>query len=557
MPIRSSTLLGRLECAKDAFGRGARESKLELLRALDRRRLDRAPQVLRLHEALCFLRAYPDDARVLGAVESLVGHPASWFRTFDFEADSPLFENEGLPGSVIRYDFSLPLLRRMQRRFPGCFEIDWDELQDPNPLADALGLFVTSPECQGLDDISLDLSDWFAAARPDRFDTDLEFLVSLFTNGPLDDAARDLFYESCGIPVRFELADPGTARSELRWHVERVHYQKQALDRKRRTLASAARRPFARARTLSARQSEKMIALAQGALCARGLEIRTLRYANMDDVSLADCGRGLQIALIGVIPRYRDPLESHYCGLILKNGIPIAYGPGTVSLGCCEIGLNLFPEFRGAEVRFIYPQFVRTLHQLLGANYFFLTPYGMGRDNPAAIRTGAFWFYRKLGFRPTNPDVEELALQEEERMRANPRYRSNRAMLRRLSHTSVFFDLSGGAHRPLDLGAIGLLQSRFIAGIHGGDRRRAVKTCVSRVARVLGKKGVTRLAPERRRAWEILAPLLAMIPDLERWGARDKKRLLRILHEKGGAAERGVNRLVCAHARLCEALRDL
>ena len=257
------------------------------------------------------------------------------------------------------------------------------------------------------------------------------------------------------------------------------------------------------------------------------------------------------------MPRYRDPLESHYCTLVLKNGVPIAYGPGTVSLGCCEIGLNLFPEFRGAEVRFIYPQFVRALHQLLGASYFFLTPYGMGRDNPAAIRTGAFWFYRKLGFRPTNPDVEALALQEEQEMRAKPGYRSSRAMLRRMSDTSVFFDLSDGECRPLDLGVIGLHQSRFIAKINGGDRRRAVKSCISRVARSLGYKGVAKLSAERRRAWEMLAPLLATIPDLEYWSASDKKRVLRILYAKGGPDEREVDRMIRAHRRLCESLREL
>ena len=539
------------------FGADAAKRKLRLLtRIADGKRCS-ARDLLQLHDALCFLRAYPDNAQVLSAVESLIRLLRPWLHSLDIDPDSPLLENEGFPGAVTRYEFSLPLLQRMQPRFRDCFEIDWDELEDPNPLVNALGLLVTSPECQGLDDINLELGDWFAAARPDRSETDLEFLISLFANGSLGDAATDLFYESCSIPIRFELAEPGTARSELIWPVDRVHYQKQDLDRKRRTLASVVRRPFTHARKLSARQGEAIIALAQGALCARSLEIRTLSYANAHDVTLADCGRGLQIALIGVVPRYRDPLESHYCTLVLKNGVPIAYGPGTVSLGCCEIGLNLFPEFRGAEVRFIYPQFVRALHQLLGASYFFLTPYGMGRDNAAAIRTGAFWFYRKLGFRPTNPDVEALALQEEQQMRATPGYRSNHAMLRRMSDTSVFFDLSGGECRPLDLSAIGLHQSRFIAKIHGGDRRRAVQACISRVARALGHPGVAKLSPERRRAWEMLAPLLATIPDLEHWSARDKQRLLRILHEKGGPGERGVDRMIRAHDRLCVALREL
>ncbi len=274
-------------------------------------------------------------------------------------------------------------------------------------------------------------------------------------------------------------------------------------------------------------------------------------------MSLFSCGRGLAIALIGVVPRYRDPLESHYFFLVLKNGVPIAYGPSTVSLGCCEIGINLFPEFRGAEIRFIYPQFMRTLHHALGARYFFLTPYGMGEGNPAAIRTGAFWFYRKLGFRPVNPAIEELAREEEERMRREPGTRSSVTMLRRLSHTAAFFDLSDGACRPLDLGAIGLRQSRFIAESFAGDRGQCTERCIRRLAREMGLPKTPRLDPGERRAWEMLTPLLARIPGLADWSARDKRGLRRILRAKGGPSELAVDRLICAHEPLRAGLREL
>ena len=64
------------------------------------------------------------------------------------------------------------------------------------------------------------------------------------------------------------------------------------------------------------------------------------------DVCLVDCGRGLQVLLAGVLPPRRAPLEALFFFLILKNGVPIAYGPASSFLGCCEMGINLFPEFR-------------------------------------------------------------------------------------------------------------------------------------------------------------------------------------------------------------------
>ncbi len=543
--------------ASGSFGPEPAGTKRRLLREIESRSRHSARGLRVLHDVLCFLRAYPDDARVLRAVESVIAKLPVWLEVAGIDGASSALADTGFPGAVNHGELSLPLLRRMTRRIPGCFEIDWDEVEDDEHLLNALSLLVTSVECQALDDIGLDLTDWFESSRPSGCRTDLEFLLDLFERGTLEPTTRDLVFEDLRLPLRYALSERGAGRAEIVWPVDRVCYQRKALDRKRWPLAATIRRPFARVEGVGPSVGEELIHLAQRNLCARGLEIRTLSYANERDVTILDCGRGLRIALIGVVSRYRDPLESHYSCFVLKNGVPIAYGPSTVSLGCCEMGLNLFPEFRGAEIRFLYPQFMRAIHQVLGARYFFLTPYGMGEENPAAIRTGAFWFYRKLGFLPTNPEVEELAREEEERMRREPGYRSGPRELRRLSHTSAYLDLSEGECRPLDLGKIGLLQSRFLAERFDGDRPRAVQTCVRRLARLLGRKGVSRLPEGERRAWEILAPLLAMIPGLEHWSSSDKRALERILRRKGGVSERDVDRLLCAHGSLCSSLRDL
>ena len=81
MPVSTATLLRRFERAKDVFGPRARDKKIDLLRDLNRRTLNRASQVLRLHEALSFLRAYPDDREVLDRVEAMRSRktmPSRW-----------------------------------------------------------------------------------------------------------------------------------------------------------------------------------------------------------------------------------------------------------------------------------------------------------------------------------------------------------------------------------------------------------------------------------------------------------------------------------------------
>jgi len=569
-PMPSPRPVAALARVATAFGPAAAREKLRLLTEIEGTRRLSLRDLRAVHDVVCFLRAYPDDARVLAAVLAVVARLRDWLGSARAGGDREALAETGFPGSVVRGELGLSLLARMARRLPAALEIDWDELEAPGEeaLANLLGLLVTSGECQGLDDIGIPLREWFAACRPDGSASDLSFLMRLLADSALDDAARDLLFECCAVPLRYALDAPGTGRCELAWPVERVHYQRAELDRTLLPPAAVMRRAFPDSGRVSPARGEQLIHLAQLALCARGLEIRTLSHANGRDVSLFTCGRGLGLVLIGVVPGYRDPLESHYVFLALKNGVPIGYGPSSVSLGTCELGLNLFPEFRGAEIRYIYPQLMRVLHQALGVEYFFLTPYGMGLDNPAAIRTGAFWFYRKLGFRPSNPAVEELARAEEERLRREPGRRSSPSMLRRLARTSAYFDVSGGTCHPLELGPIGLRQSRLVARAYGGDRRRATRDCVRRLARALGLERVPRLSAGERRAWEMLAPLLVRIPGLaaepgERsggdtpWSARDRRRLRRILRAKGAPSERDVDRLIRGHELLCAGLRLL
>lgn len=540
-----------------SFGRAAAREKERLLREIERRQRFGVRDLAALHDVVCFLLAYPDEARVRRGVDELAGRLRELLAASGLDGDSDALADTGFPGSVCHYEFSLPVLARMSRRFPGCFEVDWDELEDQEPLVNTLGLLVTSGECQGLDDIHLDLSTWIRAAKPHPEATDLSFLLPLFESSSYDVTTRDHLWEMCAVPIRYRL-DRGAARCEIRLRVgTRLHYQRKDFARELQPLAATIRRPLRDVQRLNHREGDVVIDAALASLCARSLEIRTLSYANARDVWLAAGDRGLQIALIGVVPGYRDPLECHYLALVIKNGVPIAYGPATVSLGCCEMGLNLFPEYRGAEVRFVYPQFMRAIHHVLGAQYFYLTSYGMGEDNPAAIRTGAFWFYRKLGFRPTNPAVEALAQEEEARMRADPSHRSSRRMLHRLSHTEAFFDVSNGACRPLDAGAIGLRQSRFLTHEFGMDRARAERQCIQRAARLLGAPSVKREPDAARRAWSMLGPIVCLIPDLDRWSARDKGRLLRIVRAKGKPSEAGVDRMILAHAPFMDALQGL
>jgi hypothetical protein len=174
----------------------------------------------------------------------------------------------------------------------------------------------------------------------------------------------------------------------------------------------------------------------------------------------------------------------------------------------------------------------------------------MGEGNEDAIRSGAFWFYRKLGFRAANPDVEALARAEEARMLDDSGYRSDRRMLRRLAPTSAYLDLSQGRRVPVDFGKLGILQSKYLTEAFAGDRARGEARCAARVARLLK-------VPRDARATRSLAPLLCMIPKVAKWRTRDRARLARALKAKDARSEVHAARLFNEHETLRDALARL
>jgi hypothetical protein len=65
------------------------------------------------------------------------------------------------------------------------------------------------------------------------------------------------------------------------------------------------------------------------------------------------------------------------------------------------------------------------------------------------------------------------------------------------------------------------------------------------------------LSPGERLAWRRWAPLVAVLPGLDRWSLKDRKALARVVLAKGGRRESDFVRTFDAHSRLRTAIRRL
>jgi hypothetical protein len=275
------------------------------------------------------------------------------------------------------------------------------------------------------------------------------------------------------------------------------------------------------------------------------------------DVRLVDCGDGLQFAAIGMRPERRLFLEAVYGFLTLKNGVPIGYVLASGLNGSSEIAYNIFDTYRGGEAGQVYGRILSMVHHLLGSTAFVVDPYQLGHDNEEGLSSGAWWFYYKLGYRPQDPAIRRLVAKERARIAKNPRHRSTRAALQRLSAEYMYW-FDGPVRREvlglLDLANLSLGVSRHLARRFGGDREAGERACAKEAAALLGVRSMKRFTPAQRAAWKRWAPLVMAMPRVARWGTASKRALVAVIRAKGGRRESDFVRLLNAHRPLRRAL---
>jgi hypothetical protein len=420
-------------------------------------------------------------------------------------------------------------------------------------------------EEEAFSEFGLEWRRWLRLAKGSRGLTDVQFLVELFERTRLTADMRDSLFESLALPIAWTLHGPGASRTLARLPWSRP------FRRRRRPLAARTTRdpmdvrraiaqPLTSLRRAPRTLGAQIIDAARAALALRCRELHGISYANPDDVLVADAGRGLRIALIGVMPGHRLPLESFFGYLILQNGVPIGYGGAWHLFGTLEYGVNIFETFRRGESAFVTTQALRAFHHALRMRAVVLQPFQVGRGNPEALESGAFHFYYRIGFRPQDPDVTRLAEREQASIRLNARYRTPLRTLERLAGAELVLNLSTGEGHParrvraIDLAA---LVTEQIARNFGGDRDAAARWASRRIAQALGVPRALPWPADERGSFKQLGLLAALIPDLEQWGESDKSRLVRTLRAKGGRSELPYVRLLDGHRRFRESLETL
>lgn len=543
-------LLDRLDELKRSSGADDQARLERFLSRLNKRRFSDAPSLIRFHEMLLFLRAYPQSPRLLKRVESIL---LTFSKRVDFilraGEDSESFadtEVSGIVGTSLTAIFSYPIVRWLAVRHPADVSIDLEGYEDGARLGETLPRFVPLLEEESLVEANVRYADWLRAARG-KGARALPWLIQRFESLRLSDKDKAELFDSLKLYIHWKPRGRRASRTGMKLKGRKIFYHDAPpLSRKDVLLTSELNSSPLPVEKLSRNEAAGILDLIRDTSTIRYRELHGFTHGDPKHVIRADAGRGVEFFMNGVPPEHRLPLRAYHSVFMVKNGVPVGYVESLSLFERMEIGFNIYYTFREGESAWLYARILRLFRQLLGITAFSIDPYQIGFENEEGIESGAFWFYRKLGFRPVLASIEKIVNAEERKIAARASYRTSARKLREMSEGHMLFELSpdrDGRWDGFQIRNIGLAVAREMALRFRGDALKMRRAAFNSVSRDLGVNN-SGWSEDERSAFENMALVLSLIPELSRWSADEKEAVVDVIRAKAGTEESKYLRLL-------------
>lgn len=493
---------------------------------------------LEYFDRLLFRLAYPsgkyeyrDTRRALNRLVTVIADQLS---SGDYRAIR-VFSGSGLPGSELTAAFSFSLTKWLTTTFP-----DETTLHSSNADAESTRMLfreiLPRTEYESIFSGEMKLAGRIKKLKGKNRGSGLSWLIQRMDESTLQERDKESAFHHLKVFIRWKSSYSSLNRISARIPSEAIYYHKKIEHKPvlKRILGKALPLP----ETLNNHEATHLINIARCTLAYLYRETEPVTYADSKEVTLFRLERGLSIALYGMNPERRLSLESYMGYMAFKNGVPVAYGGGWLFGHRCQFGINILPAYRGGESAFIFCQLLRVYHQYYKASLFVVKPYQFGRHNAEAIRSGAFWFYYKAGFRPEKNDLLQAAKEEWRKKNSTPAYRSPPAVLKKLTGSDLLLALNKMAFPGYDPALLSTRITGFINDRFSGSRKTATNICLKELKKQAGINRTAGWTPCERRAlaeWSLLA---ASHLQISKWSVAEKKQFIRLVRLKGQAGER-------------------
>jgi hypothetical protein len=500
------------------------------------------------HDLLLFVLAHPRDAAehawATAALDALGRVTAR---------HAEALASTGIEGTPVEGTWSLALVRWLAVRWPGQVALA-SVSAPPDALAEVLRLLVLAAEREALDQPAADADALLAAVLGTAREHWLRRLLGLLDRLPDDEAQgeplRAALFDRLGVVVRVAGSAANCSLTRARAPAGAPFVHPAGLRRDVEAPAILAERTGPPVR-LGAAAARGLVDTARAVLAVLGRETDPVTHAGA--VELHDLGRGLRVALFHLDVAHRLPFDSYVGFMAFRNGVPLAYGGAWVFPGRSKVGLNVFEAQRGGESAWAFAQILRLYRWRFGVPCFEAEHYQLGLGNPEGMRSGAYWFYWRLGFRPAAARLARVAAREAARLARDPAYRTPSPLLRDLVAAGLELRLAPVVAPILDTAALTVAVQRHVAARYDGDRTRALEGSLARLARVLPADARRGWSATERQSLALWAVPLDLVDDLEAWPMADRRRLALLVRAKGAPTETQHQRLLARHGRLLAA----
>ena len=479
---KNSPILSLKEIAP-IFNDDSANKKKQLLNECSAIKLSSKKIIEHYHDCLVFLLGYPESEELLLLAQKEMDRLSETVKKLPKQLKDQL-ERTGIAYTQTQAANSYTLIKWLLKTFPDQVSIHSLDEAGVHPK-EVLRHALSEMEFEFAFSEKLNPLKWMENGAGSKNKKDiLIWLINCFERIDASDLIKDQLFESLKVYISVVPTNKNFSKGFGNFVPHKNYYHTNGL-LKRFDEKEIINKKLPAPKKLSDQEKNTIIEKARVALFLLNRETEPVVYCNADGILFYELEHGLSIALFSILSERRLPLESYIGFMMFKNGYPMAYGGGWLFGNRSLIGVNIFESFRGGESAFVFCQLLRSYKQSFGANYFEVEPYQFGKNNPEGLKSGAFWFYYRFGFRPIDAELKKLALQEEEKIQNTKGYRTSIETLKRFTDSNLAVNFNK-EELPVNPSVISEYISDQIKLRFNGDRALAEKYCLTILKNNLG-----------------------------------------------------------------------
>lgn len=469
--------IARLETLRNQFGNEITAEKIRCLNSIDIKSLKSKPALQNGYSLLLFVAAYPDNRTVYDLTNKLLLQLQE--HVGENEQLQYALYNSGITGTKICAAYSFGLVKWMrENRRNEIRLVDFDAAD--SKIQSVLSVLMLKTESEILQDGNAEWKGWLRDMRATGNDL-LEQLIDIFDSSDIRPAVKEELWNTIAPNVEITFASHCCLPESL----TAVYFHRSIYRKAYKRLVIKSPKPV----SLSAPEAEQVLGCARMILVRKLRELDPISFSSPVHVSLYHLPRGISIALTGMVPSYRHPLESYMGYLVFKNGLPVAYAGSWILFDSARIGLNVFADYRGGEAKYIFDQVLQLHAKVYNLKRFTVDPYQLGKANSDGIQSGAFWIYYQAGFRPVKKEQRDLAVAEGLKIKVNRKHRTSVPVLKKLADSRMELVLDKRAVQ-FDATDLSRVYAFILKNKYKGNRILAEKDASKKLAKTLQIKNI-------------------------------------------------------------------